>query len=615
MTIKTKKWLCALLLAGAALCGNAAAATLSYSYNFVKGWNLAGNSTTTPIPVSQAFGDKNTYNTIWKWDATTSAWAFYAPSMTALALATYAAGKGYEVLSTINPGEGFWVNALTTSTPTQSGPAYLLGANALLPTWNLVATAADLGAADFNRALSGVFSGAPSNVTTLWAWDATNQLWYFYSPSLDASNGLSSYIHSKGYEDFAATGVTLGNGTGFWVNYPSGAPGSVASNESNFLAALNNMRATLGIGQLTQNANLAQAAAAHANYLNLNASALSSIMGQVDPSTNLLYAHSEDAGNPGFLAATPQARDNALGYTGTVYDEILTFGGNLSVNASGTDAFNSLMNTVYHRQSLLRDNLCDVGLGTAGTDFVADMGCKVAASSIASGSPVVFPAAGQVGPYPYWEVGLEDPNPLSSLNLSAGTQIAGPVSVTAKAGDTLVTTNFTFTQNGTPVNALVLIAPSSQTAQTMSAAQTDSNVTSNNAFLIPLAPLTLGGVSYTATFTGTDNGAPVSKTWSFTTPANALTTPPNAPATPSSVTMRNGQSMAINFQAPSGNLGFTYSTSLPPADIHVVYLSSTEIMLTVESDAITASTPINLTLGDAKISTVPPQTIQITVSP
>lgn len=39
------------------------------------------------------------------------AWAFYTPSLTTAALAAYAAGKGYDVLTTINSGEGFWVNA------------------------------------------------------------------------------------------------------------------------------------------------------------------------------------------------------------------------------------------------------------------------------------------------------------------------------------------------------------------------------------------------------------------------------------------------------------------------------------------------------------------------
>jgi hypothetical protein len=55
-------------------------------------------------------------------------------------------------------------------------------------------------------------------VTTLWAWDAIGSAWYFYSPSLDANGGLSTYITAKGYLGFDTK--TLGNGTGFWVNKP-----------------------------------------------------------------------------------------------------------------------------------------------------------------------------------------------------------------------------------------------------------------------------------------------------------------------------------------------------------------------------------------------------------
>jgi hypothetical protein len=37
---------------------------------------------------------------------------------------------------------------------------------------------------------------------------------------LEASGGLGAYTSGKGYLDFNATGKTLGNGVGFWVNKP-----------------------------------------------------------------------------------------------------------------------------------------------------------------------------------------------------------------------------------------------------------------------------------------------------------------------------------------------------------------------------------------------------------
>jgi uncharacterized protein YkwD len=579
---------------------NAQAATLSYPLNFTIGWNLLGNSVDTPITVNQIFNDKNTFNTIWKWNPSTSKWAFYTPANTDGG-AAYATLKGYEFLSTINPGEGFWVNAKVnaTSAPamTQTGNSFLLGANSLLPNWNLIATGTNLGVADFNRSLSGVLSGIPANVTTLWAWDAANQKWYFYSPALDATPGsLATYIQGKGYEDFTSAGITLGNGKGFWVNYPSNAAGSVIDNELKFFNALNTTRSTLGLAQLNRDSSLDRAATAHANYLNLNADVLNPIMGQVDPSTGILYGHSEDTGNPGFLAATPQARDVASGYSGVIYDEILTFGGNSAVNADGTDAFNGLMNTVYHRIGMLQDNLCDIGVGsTSGTNFVADMGCKVNTPSLASGTLVVFPADGQVDPYPYWEVGLEVPNPLPLL--ANGTPVGGPISVTARTGDVLVTDSFSLTQNGNAVSSQVITL------------QNDNLVPANNVFLIPLAPLQLG-VSYSANFNGSVNGVPVTKAWGFTTPVSSLNASPTGP-----LTMKNGQTLAISMQAPSGNPNWRYSTTIPLSDIQILFLSSNKLMVTVASTTLTRSGIINLTLSDEKISSVPQQTIQITVTP
>jgi len=63
-----------------------------------------------------------------------------------------------------------------------------------------------------------------TNLTTLWAWDATRQNWYFWAPALANSGGLASYISSRNYLDSATmpstpTG-TLSPTTGFWVNMP-----------------------------------------------------------------------------------------------------------------------------------------------------------------------------------------------------------------------------------------------------------------------------------------------------------------------------------------------------------------------------------------------------------
>jgi fibronectin type 3 domain-containing protein len=193
------------------------AAAVTYAPSLAKGWNLVGNSVAAPLDVKASFGGQAaSITSIWKWNASTSRWAFYAPSLdTANTLVSYCASKGYDVLTSINQGEGFWVNAAASAAlGTQSGTGFALAAADMTKGWNLAATGDDITPA--------AFSTAVGNVTTLWAWDNVNNAWFFYAPTLAASNGLASYITGKGYQDFGVT--TLGNGRGFWVNY-AGATG------------------------------------------------------------------------------------------------------------------------------------------------------------------------------------------------------------------------------------------------------------------------------------------------------------------------------------------------------------------------------------------------------
>ena len=199
------------------------------------GWNLVGNGGSTAMSVASLFGDTSKVNTLWKWVRTGStpgivypAWAFYTPS--ADGGSAYAASKGYDTLTTIQSGEGFWVNAKMPFSVTMTAPAWMTSSSfqpgqskALGSNWSLIATGETQAAGGFNKALSATPPAAgtvPINLTTLWAWDNTAGAWYFYAPDLDASGGLATYIATKGYLDFAAHGKTLGNGVGFWVNRP-----------------------------------------------------------------------------------------------------------------------------------------------------------------------------------------------------------------------------------------------------------------------------------------------------------------------------------------------------------------------------------------------------------
>ena len=196
--------------------------------SLLQGWNLIGNGYEVPIEVANTLSDPTKVVTVWKWAATQTKWAFYTPSLTSQGLSTYVSNKGYDLLSEISPGEGFWVNAKTafdlnlpTGTPTNSYDFQSEASKALTKGWSLIAIGDKKTPSEFNVALSATpptTSSAPPNVTTLWAWDAQATNWMFFAPSLVNSGTLSSYINSKGYLGFGTK--TLTPATGFWVNKP-----------------------------------------------------------------------------------------------------------------------------------------------------------------------------------------------------------------------------------------------------------------------------------------------------------------------------------------------------------------------------------------------------------
>ena len=192
--------------------------------SFATGWNLLGNSLNQTLSVVPTFSDAAVVSTVWKWDVVKAGWQFYTPLLTSTELQAYASSKGFSVLSVINPGEGFWVNAkVAASLGAQFGTAFALTSANLATGWNLVATGNDVTPSVFNISLSATLPAPgtiPVSMTTLWAWDNALSGWYFYAPSLEADGGLATYIASKGYLDFTQHSKTLGKGTGFWVSKP-----------------------------------------------------------------------------------------------------------------------------------------------------------------------------------------------------------------------------------------------------------------------------------------------------------------------------------------------------------------------------------------------------------
>ncbi len=206
-----------------------AASQSTLSINMAAGWNLAGNSTSLPVTVATTFGNSTNVTSVWKWNSTTQKWAFYTPGQNDGG-AAYAASSGYEVLSTINGGEGFWINAKSAFTiQIPIGTAITSASMSSLPSgWSLISVGDNPTPSQFNSTVSSFPSNSstpPSigtsttSITSVWAWSGTSSKWYFNSPSLQALGGtaLTDYISSKGYLDFTTANTTLGPGMGFWV--------------------------------------------------------------------------------------------------------------------------------------------------------------------------------------------------------------------------------------------------------------------------------------------------------------------------------------------------------------------------------------------------------------
>ena len=203
--------------------GRTAASAGGGALNFVRGWNLAGNSLSASIDVATAVGDASKVTTVWKWLPAKNNWAFYTPQQVDGG-AAYASSKGYDFLTSIDAGDGFWVNTRVPFTAELPSGISVSSSSFkdISAGWNLIAIGDNRTPSQFNVALSyypraGVI---PTNLTTLWAWDTEHSNWYFYAPSLEAQGGtaLSDYTTSKGYLDFGSR--SLDPTTGFWVNIP-----------------------------------------------------------------------------------------------------------------------------------------------------------------------------------------------------------------------------------------------------------------------------------------------------------------------------------------------------------------------------------------------------------
>ncbi|MDP2644875.1 MAG: hypothetical protein Q8P24_08035 [Desulfobacterales bacterium] len=174
--------------------GLSAAATIQLS----SGWNLV--SARVEITAAVSLSDAASFTSVWKWKD--GGWAVYLPGETDGG-AAYATSKGFAALATLNPGEGFWVNAAKGLPLTVSGTDQTDSVIATLPGWNLkgLVTANSIN-------VGSLFSDA-AKFASVWKW--TGSSWSVYLPG---ESPAGTYADSKGFAQLS----TIGPGEGFWVN-------------------------------------------------------------------------------------------------------------------------------------------------------------------------------------------------------------------------------------------------------------------------------------------------------------------------------------------------------------------------------------------------------------
>jgi tetratricopeptide (TPR) repeat protein len=260
-------------------------------------------------------------------------------------------------------------------------------------------------------------------------------------------------------------------------------PGDLATDRKAALDGLNNLRSSLGLPQVSEDATMSEAAQAHAYYYMFNASQ------QQISGTGI---HTEDPSLPGFVGAQPLDRDRHFGYGGNRGDEVITH----VLTPSGSIA--DWVNSVFHRYPLADRETSVAGYGEARIGVLSIAVMDLGLGQPGSGDAVAYPSADQTNvPAAFTDNEVPDPLP------QGATKPAGyPVTLQLGGAQKLtLTTGRLLGPDGQEVPSYTL-NPGNQ-------------VTATQWSLIPHSPLK-PGARYTAEVVGTADGKDFSKRWSFT---------------------------------------------------------------------------------------------------
>ncbi|TFW31137.1 CAP domain-containing protein [Massilia horti] len=302
---------------------------------------------------------------------------------------------------------------------------------------------------------------------------------------------------------FTACGGDSGSSTGISADSSavSPPPPPVATTDPNAPASTGNIavdgrnwinyrRAQAGVPQVAENVQINVAALGHSEYQR----------------TNNYVTHTQDPKKPGFTGADLLTRMNNAGYTipvnGYAIGEVIS----ATSSKSGAYMAEELITAIYHRFVIFEPMFKEIGTGAATTSsgysyFTADFGSRGGfGRGIASGSIVTWPFNGQTQVTPNFFSDYETPDPVPDRN-----EVGYPISVHTNLDSKLTVQIFSVRPHGGGDLAVRLLAKAG-----------DPETPDYAASIIPLSPLA-SGTTYDVSFSGTVNGAPVSRNWSFTT--------------------------------------------------------------------------------------------------
>ncbi len=169
------------------------------TYQAGQDWNLFGSNQSFNAQIQ--FADSGAFASVWKWGGTN--WSVFLPDGTTQ---SYAQSKGFGELTSIDPGDGFWVNCLSPQTVTITGQVAAGGSLSLSQAgWYLLGLKGTA-----SKDIANLLQGAATQVDSVWKWKEGN--WAVYLPGEDDFG--ANYAQSKGFDLIQ----TINAGEGFWIN-------------------------------------------------------------------------------------------------------------------------------------------------------------------------------------------------------------------------------------------------------------------------------------------------------------------------------------------------------------------------------------------------------------